>query len=107
MPTKAELEKLKKQDEGYAQATSDAVTYLNGRKQAIYTIARQYHLDADELYQEAYEVLLTCARDYTPVYEREPGNFITVQFNTFFGSRLETRAMELRNRDPEYQARRA
>lgn len=107
MPTKAELEKLKKQDEGYAQATSDAVTYLNGRKQAIYTIARQYHLDADELYQEAYEVLLTCARDYTPVYEREAGNFITVQFNTFFGSRLETRAMELRNRDPEYQARRA
>lgn len=107
MPTKAELEKLKKQDEGYSQATGDAVTYLNSRKQAIYTIARQYHLDAEELYQEAYEVLLTCARDYTPVYEREGGQFITVQFNTFFGSRLETRAMELRNRDPEYQARKA
>lgn len=107
MPTKAELEKLKQQDDGYAQATADAVGYLNGRKQAIYTIARQYHLDAEELYQEAYEVLLTCVRDYTPVYEREEGHFITVQFNTFFGSRLETRAMELRNRDPEYQARKA
>ena len=106
-PTAAELEKLKQKDDGYAAAINDAVSYLDSRQQAIYKIARQYHLDADELYQEAYEVLLTCVRDYTPLYEKEEGKYISVQFNTFFGSRLDARAMEMRNRDPEYQARKA
>lgn len=101
------IEELKKQDEGYQLATKDAVKYLDSRGAAVGSIARRYYLDADELGQEAYEVLLTCLRDYNPVFTKDDGTEITVQFNTFFGSRLETRAMEMRNRDPEYQARQA
>lgn len=100
-------EDLKKEDEGYQLAVKDAVKYLDGRGAAVGSIARRYYLDADELGQEAYEVLLTCLRDYKPVFTKDDGTEITVQFNTFFGSRLETRAMEMRNRDPEYQARQA
>ena len=107
MPTAKQMEALKKDDKNYVSALEDSVTFLDGRQQAIYAIARKYHLDRDELYQEAYETLLTCLRDFTPVFQQASGKIISVQFTTFFGSRLETRAMELRNRDPEYQARAA
>ncbi len=107
MPTAKQMEALKKDDKNYMAALEDSVTFLDGRQQAIYAIARKYHLDRDELYQEAYETLLTCLRDFTPVFQQASGKIISVQFTTFFGSRLETRAMELRNRDPEYQARAA
>ncbi|HAG53124.1 MAG TPA: hypothetical protein DCL21_04985, partial [Alphaproteobacteria bacterium] len=70
-------------------------------------IGSKYHLDADELYQESYEVLLTCLRDFTPVFTRDTGEEIEVKFNTFFGSRIEMKAMELRNGNPEYKARKA
>lgn len=107
MPTAKQMEALKKEDVNYLAALEDSVQFLDGRQQAIYAIARKYHLDRDELYQEAYETLLTCLRDFTPVFQQASGKIISVQFTTFFGSRLETRAMELRNRDPEYQARAA
>ena len=100
-------EELKKQDDGYQLAKDDAVKYLDSRGAAVGSISRRYYLDSDELSQEAYEVLLTCLRDYNPIFTKDDGTSITVQFNTFFGSRLETRAMEMRNRDPEYQARQA
>jgi ParB-like chromosome segregation protein Spo0J len=106
-PTEKELTKLREADEGFTTARDNAVSYMQSRRQATYNIARKYRLDPEELFQESYEVLLTCLRDYTPVYEKEEGKFIEVQFNTFFGNRLESRAMEMRNRDPEYQARQA
>ena len=105
-PTAKQLEKLRENDEGFVSARDDAVSYMQSRRQAAFNIARRYRLDPEELFQESYEVLLTCLRDYTPVYEKDD-KFIEVQFNTFFGSRLESRAMEMRNRDPEYQARQA
>ncbi len=106
MPSDAQLECMRQDDTGYKLASTDLVAYLDCRKQAIYNISRGFRLDPDELYQEGYEVLLTCLRDYTPVYERGD-KFVRVQFTTFFGNRLEGRAMEMRNRDPEYQARQA
>lgn len=106
-PSARDLDALKRQDQGYVLASENAVRFLQGRKQAIFNISRQYHLDPEELLQEGYEVLLTCLRDFTPMFEKEPGKFITVQFTTFFGSRMDSRAMEMRNRDPEYQARQA
>ncbi len=105
--TKASLEKMKQQDKGYCLAFEDAVAYLDSRGAAIGSISRNFRLDPDELAQEGYEVLLMCVRDYKPVIEKEDGSEISVKFNTFFGSRLEARAMEMRNRDPEYQARQA
>lgn len=106
-PTAKELQKLREADDGFVAARDDAVNYMQSRRQATFNIARKYRLDPEELFQESYEVLLTCLRDYTPIYEKEEGKFIEVQFNTFFGNRLESRAMEMRNRDPEYQARQA
>lgn len=108
-PTRAErqAQDLKAADEGYTLARENAVKYLHSRRQATFALARHFHVDADDLQQEAFEVLLTCLRDFNPVYTRADGSSITVQFNTFFGSRLESKAMELRNRDPEYQARQA
>ena len=107
MPTPKQLEKMKEKDSGFILARQDAVKFLYSRRQAIYNIARGYRLDPEELLQEGYEVLLTCMRDYTPVYEKADGDIVSVQFTTFFGSRMDGRAMEMRNRDPEYQARQA
>ncbi|MEC8067801.1 MAG: hypothetical protein VX154_08085 [Pseudomonadota bacterium] len=107
MPTDKELEKMKMEDEGYTQALQDAVGFLESRRQAIFKIARYYHLDVEELFQEGYEVLLKCLRDYNPVYEKADGSIITVMFTTFFGSRMESCAMEMRNGNPEYKARQA
>jgi hypothetical protein len=101
-------EQLLTLDAGYQQARSNAATYLHSRRQAAFALARRYHLDADDLMQEGYEILLTCLRDFQPLRKNdETGETATVQFNTFFGARLEGKAMELRNRDPEYQARQA
>ena len=97
----------RREDEGLALARQDAVKYLHSRRQAMYALARHYHLDADDLQQEAYEVLLTCLRDFTPEVKRADGSTVRVLFNTFFGTRLEGKALEMRNRDPEYQARQA
>ncbi|MEC8467141.1 MAG: hypothetical protein VXY83_02185, partial [Pseudomonadota bacterium] len=74
MPTDKELEKMKMEDEGYTQALQDAVGFLESRRQAIFKIARYYHLDVEELFQEGYEVLLKCLRDYNPVYEKADGS---------------------------------
>lgn len=101
------VEELKKNDEGYQLARANAVKYLHSRRQATFALARHFHVDADDLQQEAYEVLLTCLRDFNPHYTRADGTTVSVQFNTFFGNRLEGKALELRNRDPEYQARQA
>jgi ParB-like chromosome segregation protein Spo0J len=106
-PSKAAPEASKDADEGYQLARKDAVKYLHGRRQAMFALARRYHLDAEDVEQEGYEVLLTCLRDFNPTHTKKDGEKITVQFNTFFGSRLEGKALELRNRDPEYQARQA
>jgi hypothetical protein len=103
----SDVEALKAADEGLSLAKKHAVQYLYSRRQALYALARHYHLDADDLHQEAYEVLLTCLRDFNPLYTKADGSVVTVQFNTFFGNRMESRAMEMRNRDPEYQARQA
>lgn len=103
----ADIAALKAADEGYQLARSNAVKYLHSRRQAIFALARHFHLDADDLQQEAYEVLLTCLRDFNPLYTKADGTTVNVQFNTFFGNRLEGKALEQRNRDPEYQARQA
>ncbi|PZP39328.1 MAG: hypothetical protein DI585_04425 [Pseudomonas fluorescens] len=105
--TEAEIADMKAADEGYQLARSNAVKYLHSRRQAIFALARHFHLDADDLQQEAYEVLLTCLRDFNPHYTKADGSTVSVQFNTFFGNRLEGKALEQRNRDPEYQARQA
>lgn len=107
MPTAAKLEKLKLKDTGFDSASTDAVPFLESRKQAIFKIARHYHLDQEELFQEGYEILLTCLRDFSPVYEKANGEIVSVMFTTFFGSRMEGRAMEMRNGNPEYKARQA
>lgn len=103
----ASVEDLKANDEGYQLARKNAVKFLYSRRQAIFALARHFHLDADDLQQEAYEVLLTCLRDFNPHYTKADGTTVSVQFNTFFGNRLEGKALEQRNRDPEYQARQA
>lgn len=100
-------DELKLADEGYQLARQNAVKYLHTRRQAIFSVARHYHLDADDLQQESFEVLLTCLRDFNPVFQKAGGEVVSVQFNTFFGNRLEGKALEMRNRDPEYQARQA
>lgn len=107
MPTTAKLEKMKLEDAGYKQAVEEAVSFLETRRQAIAKIARYYHLDVEELYQEGYETLLKCLRDYKPVYEKADGSIVSVLFTTFFGSRMESCAMEMRNGNPEYKARQA
>lgn len=107
MPTEKQLEEMRLQDTGYVNAKDDLVSFLENRRQAIFNIARYYHLDVEELIQEGFEVLLTCLRDYVPVFEKSDGSFVTVQFTTFFGNRMESRAMEMRNLNPEYQARQA
>ncbi len=107
MPPEDTLAEMRAADSGYQMAQQDVVKFLYGRRQAIYNIARKYRLDPEELLQEGYEILLTCLRDFCPVYEKNDGTFTTVQFTTFFGSRIDGRAMELRNHDPEYQARAA
>lgn len=107
MPTEKQLEELRLQDDGYVNAKEDLVAFLDGRRQAVFNIARYYHLDVEELFQEGFEVLLTCLRDYVPVFEKADGSFVKVQFTTFFGSRMESRGMEMRNSNPEYQARQA
>jgi predicted XRE-type DNA-binding protein len=104
MPDMAELRAA---DAGYVLAKKHAVQYIHSRRQAIFSVARHYHLDADDLHQEAYEVLLTCLRDFNPLFTKAGGEVVTILFNTFFGNRLESRALEMRNRDPEYQARQA
>lgn len=101
------VDELKAADDGYQLARKDAVKYLHSRRQAMFALSRRYHLDAEDVEQEGYEVLLTCLRDFNPTHTKANGDVITVQFNTFFGSRLEGKALELRNRDPEYQARQA
>lgn len=98
---------LKAADEGYQLARTNAVSYLHSRRQAMFALARRYHLDPEDMQQEAYEVLLTCLRDFNPNHTRADGSQVTVQFNTFFGNRMEGRGLEMRNRDPEYQARQA
>ena len=103
----ADVAALKASDEGFKLARENAVKYLHSRRQAIFALARHFHLDADDLQQEAYEVLLTCLRDFNPLYTKADGTTVNVQFNTFFGNRLEGKALEQRNRDPEYQARQA
>lgn len=105
--TKKQIEKLKLADEGFQSAQSDMVNFLESKKNIFYKIGSKYHLDADEIFQESYEVLLTCLRDFSPIFKREDGEEIEVKFNTFFGSRIEMKAMELRNGNPEYKARKA
>ena len=107
MPTQKKLDAMKLEDEGYKQALEDAVGFLDSRRQAVAKIARYYHLDVEELFQEGYEVLLKCLRDYSPVYEKADGSIVSVLFTTFFGSRMESCAMEIRNGNPEYKARQA
>jgi ParB-like chromosome segregation protein Spo0J len=105
--TKKQVEKLKLADDGFQSAQADMVSFLESKKNIFYKIGSKYHLDADELFQESYEVLLTCLRDFCPIFKREDGDEIEVKFNTFFGSRIEMKAMELRNGNPEYKARKA
>lgn len=105
--TKKQIEKLRLSDEGLQAAQADMVKFLESKKNIFYKIGSKYHLDSDELYQESYEVLLTCLRDFNPIYTKETGEEIEVKFNTFFGSRIEMKAMELRNGNPEYKARKA
>ena len=105
--TKKQIEKLKLADQGFQSAQTDMVSFLESKRNIFYKIGSKYHLDADELYQESYEVLLTCLRDFTPIFTRDDGEQIEVKFNTFFGSRIEMKAMELRNGNPEYKARKA
>lgn len=105
--TEKELDKLRAKDKGYQMAKQDVVSYMDERRKVITNIAWQFRLDPEELFQEAFEVVLTCLRDYQPVYEKNDGSQVSVKFNTFFGSRIEGRAMELRNTDPEYKARQA
>ncbi|MFT7144305.1 MAG: hypothetical protein ACI9TY_000397 [Alphaproteobacteria bacterium] len=107
MPTKAKLEKLKLEDKGFVEASTDAVPFLDSRRQAVFKIARHYHLDQEELFQEGYEILLTCLRDFSPVYQKANGDIVSVMFTTFYGSRMESCAMEMRNGNPEYKARQA
>jgi disulfide oxidoreductase YuzD len=107
MPGTKEMTKLREADQGFVLAQQDAVKFLYSRRQAVYNIARTYHLDPEELLQEGYEILLTCLRDFSPVYEKADGEVVSVQFTTFFGSRMDSRGMELRNKNPEYQARQA
>ena len=107
MAIKKQLEKLKLADDGFQSAQADMVSFLESKKNIFYKIGSKYHLDADELFQESYEVLLTCLRDFCPIFKREDGDEIEVKFNTFFGSRIEMKAMELRNGNPEYKARKA
>lgn len=109
-PPKASLPKvddLKSSDEGYQLARKDAVKYLHSRRQAMFALSRRYHLEPEDLEQEGFEVLLTCLRDFNPLHTKKDGETTHVLFNTFFGSRLEGKALETRNRDPEYQARQA
>ncbi len=101
------LEKMRNEDKDFIRALEDAMEFLESKKPAVSKISRKYHLDMEELFQEGYEVLLTCIRDFNPVYEKDDGTTISVKFSTFFGNRMENRAMELRNKDPEYQARKA
>lgn len=105
--TKKQIEKLKLADVGFQTAQNDMVNFLDSKKNIFYKIGSKYHLDADELFQESYEVLLTCIRDFNPIFTRAEGEEIEVKFNTFFGSRIEMKAMELRNGNPEYKARKA
>ncbi|MFZ2586563.1 MAG: ParB N-terminal domain-containing protein [Alphaproteobacteria bacterium] len=98
---------LKAADEGYQLARKDAAKYLHSRRQAMFALSRRYHLEPEDVEQEGFEVLLTCLRDFKPQYTKANGETIHVLFNTFFGSRLDGKALELRNRDPEYQARQA
>lgn len=107
MVTKSKLEKLKKEDEGFQAAQANALDFLNTKRNIFYKIASKYHLDAEELFQESYEVLLTCLRDFQPILVKDDGSEISVKFNTFFGSRVEMKALELRNGNPEYKARKA
>lgn len=107
MATKKQIEKLKQADVGFQSAQTDMVKFLETKKNIFYKIGSKYHLDADELFQEAYEVLLTCLRDFNPIFKKESGDEIEVKFNTFFGSRVEMKALELRNGNPEYKARKA
>lgn len=107
MPTQKQLEKMRQDDEGFVQALEDAMGFLDSKRKAVAKISNTYHLDMEELFQEGYEVLLTCIRDFSPVYEKADGNIVSVKFATFFGNRMENRAMEMRNTDPEYQARKA
>lgn len=107
MVTKRKLEKLKKEDDGFQSAQADALGFLNSKRNIFYKIASKYHLDSEELFQESYEVLLTCLRDFQPILVKEDGSELSVKFNTFFGSRVEMKALELRNSNPEYKARKA
>ncbi len=98
---------LKAADEGYQLARKDAVKYLHSRRQAMFALGRRYHIEVEDIEQEGFEVLLTCLRDFNPLRPDKDGGERIIQFNTFFGVRLEGKVMELRNRDPEYQARQA
>lgn len=106
-PSAKELDKLRAKDKGFQLAKQETVSYMDERRKVITNIAWQFRLDPEELFQEAFEVVLTCLRDYQPIYEKADGTQVSVKFNTFFGSRIEGRAMELRNTDPEYKARQA
>ncbi|MCP4354100.1 MAG: hypothetical protein GY793_00435 [Proteobacteria bacterium] len=106
MVTKKKLEKLKLKDEGFQSAQANALEFLDSKRNIFYKIAAKYHLDSEELFQESYEVLLTCLRDFQPILVKEDGE-VSVKFNTFFGSRIEMKALELRNNNPEYKARKA
>jgi ParB-like chromosome segregation protein Spo0J len=105
--TKKQIDKMKLADDGLQSAQTDMVSFLESKKNIFYKIGSKYHLDSTELFQESYEVLLTCLRDFNPVYVKADGEEIEVKFNTFFGSRVEMKALELRNGNPEYKARKA
>lgn len=105
--SKTQLDKMRQNDKDFVMAVEDAMKFLETKTKAVAKISRGYHLEMEELFQEGYEVLLTCIRDFSPVYEKADGSVVSVKFSTFFGNRIENRAMEMRNRDPEYQARKA
>ena len=106
-PTEKQLDKMRQDDKDFVLAVEDAMAFLESKVKAVAKISRGYHLEMEELFQEGYEVLLTCIRDFSPIYEKNDGSIVSVKFSTFFGNRMENRAMEMRNRDPEYQARKA
>ena len=105
--TKKNEQSAEKKDSLYQEARTDSVQFLESRRKAVVKIARRYYLDPQDLYQEAYEILLKCLRDFEPTKKNSDGEIVTQSFTTFFGARLENKAIAMRNNHPEYQARQA
>ena len=72
--TAKQIEKMRQDDKDFIQAVEDSMAFLENKKKAVAKISRGYHLEMEELFQEGYEVLLTCIRDFNPIYERADGS---------------------------------